>query len=86
MPLYDFKCRACGEEFEALVRVPPREDEGPACPSCRSTDLERLLSQFAVSSETTQQAAVKDSKARQMKDRRDQIIAQREYERKHCDS
>jgi putative FmdB family regulatory protein len=40
MPLYDFRCRACGTEFEELVRG----NQSPACPACGATDPERLLS------------------------------------------
>lgn len=47
MPLYEYQCRACGREFEMLVRGP----EQPACPTCHSSDIERLLSSFGVSSE-----------------------------------
>jgi putative FmdB family regulatory protein len=43
MPIYEYACRGCGHEFEALVRTGTE----PACPSCRSTELERLLSVFA---------------------------------------
>ncbi len=50
MPLYEFRCQPCGHEFEALVRQP-----GPRtlCPSCRSDNLERQISSFAVSSDGT---------------------------------
>ncbi|WP_025322092.1 FmdB family zinc ribbon protein [Deferrisoma camini] len=44
MPLYDFACRGCGHEFEALVR-PGRV---PPCPRCGAPDPERKLSPFAV--------------------------------------
>lgn len=53
MPLYEYSCRACGHTFEALVRPPGT----PACPACGATDLERLLSLFAVNSATTRDAA-----------------------------
>ena len=43
MPLFEYACRACDHQFEALVRA----SETPACPSCRSTELERRLSVFA---------------------------------------
>ena len=46
MPIYDFQCRACGREFEAIVRA----NDAPECPACHGRDLERLLSSFAVSS------------------------------------
>jgi putative FmdB family regulatory protein len=43
MPLYDFRCHACGATFEE--RTPAGELAG--CPSCGSKDTERLLSPFA---------------------------------------
>ena len=43
MPLYEYACNDCHEEFETLVRGAER----PACPSCQSQDLERRLSVFA---------------------------------------
>jgi putative FmdB family regulatory protein len=43
MPLYEYACKDCDHEFEALVRA----SETPACPSCHSTELQRRLSVFA---------------------------------------
>ena len=43
MPLYDFRCRACAEEFEELVSP----STTPPCPACGATDVERLLGSFA---------------------------------------
>ncbi|HRF01627.1 MAG TPA: zinc ribbon domain-containing protein [Pirellulaceae bacterium] len=40
MPLYEYRCRDCGREFEALVRG----SETPVCPHCTSVKLEKLLS------------------------------------------
>ena len=46
MPLYEYVCRACGHQFEALVR----DANVPPCPACKGQNLERLLSDFAVNS------------------------------------
>ena len=46
MPLYEYKCRGCGHQYEALVRG----GEVPSCPSCKGQDLERLLSAFGMTS------------------------------------
>ena len=43
MPLYDFLCRSCGYEFEALVMG----NDKPACPQCNSSDLAKQMSAFA---------------------------------------
>ena len=43
MPLYEYACRQCAKEFEALVRA----SDTPSCPVCRSDDLQRKLSVFA---------------------------------------
>jgi putative FmdB family regulatory protein len=43
MPLYDFRCHACGETFEE--RTPA--DQPARCPACGSENTERLLSPFA---------------------------------------
>jgi putative FmdB family regulatory protein len=43
MPLFEYACKACDREFEALVRG----SEAPECPSCHSTELQRRLSVFA---------------------------------------
>jgi len=83
MPLFDFRCRACGGEFEALVR-PPAE---PACPECASTDLERLLSgfSFSVRSGGLSNAARRAVQKQQTAQRRDQAAFQEEIEKKHLD-
>jgi putative FmdB family regulatory protein len=43
MPIYEYGCRDCGREFEALVR----SDTVPECPACHSTQLAKKLSVFA---------------------------------------
>ena len=46
MPIYEFRCNRCGAVFEELVRNGVK----PECPECRSGDVCRLLSAFAVHS------------------------------------
>jgi putative FmdB family regulatory protein len=43
MPLYEYACRECAHEFEALVRG----SDTPECPACHATSLQRKLSRFA---------------------------------------
>ena len=79
VPLYDFHCRSCGHEFEALVR--PHDTGGPICPSCRGSDLERLLSTFAVSSsDRSRQAAAAAVKKAATAAKQDNIQLEREAE------
>jgi len=79
VPLFEFRCRACQHEFEALVRG----GETPICSACGARDLERLLSAFAVDTADKRQAAVKQSRQRQIAKRKDAIIADQEYRQKH---
>jgi len=46
MPLYEFKCRACGRRFEALVRI-GRENE-VCCAGCGGRDVRKLVSAFGI--------------------------------------
>lgn len=43
MPLYEYACKECAHEFEALVHA----SETPECPACHATALDRRLSVFA---------------------------------------
>ena len=49
MPLFEYHCPSCTKQFETLVR----EDTVPACPSCGATELDKLLSAFAVSAKSS---------------------------------
>lgn len=40
MPLYEYRCKACRQLSEILVR----NAEPPACPACGSKELDQLLS------------------------------------------
>jgi putative FmdB family regulatory protein len=79
MPIYEYACRGCAHKFEQLVRT----GDTPACPSCKSLDLERLLSLSAISSDNTRQLSINKARARAKVAQRDKDVAQAEYEKKH---
>lgn len=81
MPIYEYACRGCRHRFELLVR----SSTVPACPSCASEDLERLLSLPAIKSEGTHALAMKAAKRRDAKQGAENARAQREYELSHND-
>lgn len=80
MPIYDFRCKGCGHEFEGLARP---QDPPVACPSCKSVDLEKLLSGFAVSSAESRAANALGSRKRQVRANKDKIVADEEYRKEH---
>ena len=44
MPIFEYQCSACGNEFEMLVR---NSSPAPECPACNGTELRKKLSAFA---------------------------------------
>jgi len=46
VPLYEYRCAACGSRFELLRRV-SQGSEGVACPECGQADVEKEFSTFA---------------------------------------
>ena len=46
MPLYEYRCRQCEEEFEERVRM-DTPTETIACPECGVREAERLMSSFS---------------------------------------
>jgi putative FmdB family regulatory protein len=62
MPLYEFDCMRCATRFEVLVRTP----QAIACPACGHAEVERVISSFAVSSESTRGANVASARKRNM--------------------
>lgn len=69
MPVFEYKCRQCGHQFEYLLRhsSPPAE-----CPACQQRDLEQLLSLCSVSSEASRQANLSAAHAKVAAVRNDQ--------------
>ncbi len=44
MPIYEYRCDACGSQFEKLVRA---SSPAVACPGCGGEKLEQQYSTFA---------------------------------------
>lgn len=52
MPIYEYRCEACGEGFEVFVRSSSRQP-APTCPKCGSQTVRRAMSRFGVGGVTT---------------------------------
>ncbi len=48
MPVYEYRCRGCGADFEKYL---PRTTSDVACPTCASADVMRKLSVFGMKSD-----------------------------------
>lgn len=83
MPIYEYRCRRCSEEFELLVL----RNSVPVCPSCQSQDLDQLLSGFAVSSEGIRKANARAARRAAVNSStlKEQKVAEAEYVKKHAD-
>ncbi|NOT24699.1 MAG: zinc ribbon domain-containing protein [Acidobacteria bacterium] len=82
MPIFEYRCRVCGHHFEVLS-LPSSASTPPACASCQSLDVEKLLSLFAVDSEGSRESARAAGTKLATATSRDKLHAQREYEEKH---
>lgn len=81
MPIHEYVCKKCGQEFEALVR----KGRTPACAACGATDLERRFSLPNVKSDTTRAQAMKAAKKRDQAQATERVQAQIAYEKSHDD-
>jgi putative FmdB family regulatory protein len=45
MPIYEYRCEACGKRSSALL--PSYSAPDPVCPHCGKSELRRLVSSFA---------------------------------------
>lgn len=45
MPIFEYICEKCGNQFERLQRA--EQPEGRGCPKCGSSDIKRQLSSFS---------------------------------------
>ncbi len=49
MPIYEYKCRKCGRQFE-LIRLFSTESEEVVCPQCGDAHPQKLISAFSCTS------------------------------------
>jgi len=48
MPMYEYRCAGCGQEFERYL---PTVGAAVTCPACAGSDVRRKLSLFAMKSD-----------------------------------
>ncbi|MBE7551740.1 MAG: hypothetical protein HS126_11780 [Anaerolineales bacterium] len=48
MPIYEYQCLVCGEQFDKLFLSLSRIPAEIACPQCQSTETRRLISAPAI--------------------------------------
>jgi len=82
MPMFEYACKSCGKEFEALVRP---NTAAPSCPACQGSELDKLISIPAVKSESTHALALGAAKKRDTRPANHNARVQREYELHHND-
>lgn len=46
MPIYEYICEACGQEFEKMMRF-SEADLSPICPTCGSDETHKQISRVA---------------------------------------
>jgi putative FmdB family regulatory protein len=57
MPVYEYHCEACGEDFDMFVRSAAQRRE-PECPNCGSPKVKKAISLFGLGrSGTTRDSA-----------------------------
>ena len=79
MPIYEYICGACSRRFELLVL----RRTTPACPSCESGDLKRVMSMPKVKSSSTHDLAMRAARKRDRAQAWERVNEQRKYEESH---
>ena len=62
MPVYEFKCKKCGNVFEYLC-LKSADKEQACCPQCGNKETDVLLSAFSSMSSNSSQVGVMPSSA-----------------------
>ena len=55
MPIYEYRCEECDEDFEVFVRSPSQK-ANLICPKCESHKVDKVVSLFGVGGATSSTA------------------------------
>ena len=80
MPMFEYSCKSCDKEFEALVRT---NSPAPSCPACQGSELEKLISTPAIKSDSTHSLAMRAAKKRDSAQAQERMYTQLQYEQSH---
>lgn len=80
MPIFEYRCSACGDQFERLIL---RSSPTPQCPSCQGSELEKVVSLTAVSSDHSRESALRGAKQRVGKLRHEKEYEEHKKAHKH---
>ncbi len=79
MPIYEYECRECRNRFELLVLG----STTPACPSCKATDIEKLVSLSSSSSDSSRRRNIDLARKYGGKDQIEKAHAEHEARHNH---
>jgi putative FmdB family regulatory protein len=46
MPIYEYHCRSCGQDFQHTEPISEHGQHRTVCPKCRSTQIEQVMTPF----------------------------------------
>ena len=76
MPIYEYKCLACNNQFEKIVKL----NETPNRPSCDSAELEKKFSMAGVSTSRTRKNSFNKARSKAGEIKKEKDHAQAVYE------
>jgi putative FmdB family regulatory protein len=47
MPIYEYECKDCGNEFEKIMSFSAKDIDSPECPGCSSHETQRRISRVS---------------------------------------
>lgn len=78
MPIYEYKCRKCGHQFEKIVKI----SDTPDCESCQSSDLEKLFNAPGIRTTKSQRRSGSNESADRSKVHKELKVAESDFLKK----